>query len=519
MVALVTYALALHNGFAFDDVVLIPGDQRVQNGQLGLLLSTPYWNDTALSLYRPLTSLTFGLDWAVAAGSAAWFHFTNILWHGAASTLVYALLVRYFGVTAALLGGAVFAAHPVHVEAVANVVGRAELMAATFVLAGCVLWPRIRTRAARAVVAAVLYFLAMCAKESAAVLPALLLLIDFADGEWSLGTLGAYLRRRAPELVALIAAFVIFMIIRTVVVGGLVPSRLDPSIEVLDSGWHRFMTALQAWPIALKVLVFPWTLLADYGPRILMPITEWNPLAVIGLTMLIALLVGGLVALRRGERVAALGLLWYPIAILPVSNFLIPIGVLLAERTLYLPSVAFSMAIAALYVVLRKRRDTARLALVLAVAIPVAYAVRSMVRVPDWKSTDSILLALVRDRPDAFRGVWHVARIERQQGDTTAALANYDLALKLWPYRELLVEESATYATSRGRAAYARNIAFYGSQRWPQNVVFHQLLAGNALDLGDTATAVRSLNRALKLHPSDSLLNQMWRAAAPGTNQ
>ena len=45
LIALLTYALALGNGFAFDDVVLIPGDVRVTEGQISTLLTTSYWSD------------------------------------------------------------------------------------------------------------------------------------------------------------------------------------------------------------------------------------------------------------------------------------------------------------------------------------------------------------------------------------------------------------------------------------------------------------------------------------------
>ncbi|HEX6066425.1 MAG TPA: hypothetical protein VFZ04_19465, partial [Longimicrobiales bacterium] len=232
VVALLTYVIALRNGFAFDDVVLIPNDARVINGQLGQLVGTSYWKDAALALYRPLTSLSFGLDWGMSRGSPAWFHFTNIVWHMGASTLVFVLLRRYFTVTAALLGGMLFAVHPVHVEAVANIVGRAELMAACFVLTACTLWPRIQLRAARASIVAVLYFLALCAKEGAVVLPGLLVLVDFAEGEWSLRSVGSYLRRRAPELIALAATLGVYLLIRTSVLEGLAPTKVDPSLEV-----------------------------------------------------------------------------------------------------------------------------------------------------------------------------------------------------------------------------------------------------------------------------------------------
>jgi protein O-mannosyl-transferase len=518
--ALVTYAIALKNGFAFDDVVLIPNDPRVTNGQLTALITTPYWNDAALSLYRPLTSLTFGLDWFIAQGSATWFHFTNIVWHMAASALVYALLLRYFSVVSALVGAALFAAHPVHVEAVANVVGRGELIAATFVLLGCVLWCRIPQRAARATIISAIYFLALCGKEGAAVMPALLVMLDFADDEWRLQTLPAYVRRRGPELLALIATFAIFMAIRTSVLGTVSPSRLDPSLEVLTSQAHRIMTALQAWPMALKLFVFPDQLLADYGPHILMPITDWNTLAVLGLTLVLVTVGGGITAIATGNRKMALGLLWYPIAILPVANFIVPIGVLLAERTLYLPSVAFSFAVAALYMRAQERaRFGPRALSVMATVLIVALGARAIVRVPDWTSTDRILAKLTEDRPDAFRGQWHMARMARATGNVEKALTTYDKAMKLWPYREGLVQETALYASSQGRAGYARDVAFYGTQRWPQNVAFHRVLAGNALDLGDTATAVRALRRGLELHPGDTLLNQMWRAAAPNSTR
>jgi hypothetical protein len=103
----------------------------------------------------------------------------------------------------------------------------------------------------------------------------------------------------------------------------------------------------------------------------------------------------------------------------------------------------------------------------------------------------------------------------RAKGDVEGALTTYNQAIKLWPFREGLVQEAAGYASSKGRAAYARDVAFYGTQRWPQNVAFHQVVAGNALDLGDTVTAVRTLRKGLQLHPSDSVLNQMWRAIQP----
>jgi hypothetical protein len=491
---------------AFDDVVLIPADPRVTGARFGALLTQAYWHDSALALYRPLTSLTFALDWYLGEGSPAWFHFTNILWHALASMFAYLLLTRFFRPTAAIFGGILFALHPVHVEAVANVVGRSELIAATFFLAACVVWSSSLSATARAILTAICYALAMFAKESAVVLPAILVLIDYARGN----AMRDYVRRGTRTLAPVLATLVVFLLIRWSVVGSGGPSKLDPSIELATTTTARVLTALQAWPIEAKLLFFPRTLLADYGPRILLPIDEWTPLAVLGLTVLMATVVGGIVALIRGNRLAGLALLWFPITILPVSNLLFPLGVLVAERTLYLPSFVISIALAA---ALSHPRTLASSRIRIAVAVVmVVLAVRTVTRIPDWESTDSIMLALVRDRPDAFRGQWHVARIARAHGDAAAAVAGYDRALKLWPHREGLVQEAAAYGGSQGRTAWARDVATWGTTRWPGNINFHRLLASNAIDMGDTVTARRAVSSGLRLNPSDELLNAMQRA-------
>lgn len=509
--SLLVYALALRNGFAFDDVVLIPGDPRVTGAHIGQLLARPYWNDSTLGLYRPITSLSFGLDWYVSKGSAAWFHFTNMIWHALASVFAYALLTRFFRPAAALCGALVFAVHPVHVEAVANIVGRGELIAATFFFAACYAWTaRSLAPAARVGLTAVCYALAMVAKEGTVVLPAILLLLDLVDDATPLR------RHHWRGYAVLLGCFAIFMLLRWFVIGGLTPARLDPSIEVTTSFGQRLLTALQAWPVEMKLLLFPRTLLADYGPRILMPITAWTPLAVIGLTLVVATVAGGVVACARGSYLWALGLFWFPVTILPVSNFIIPIGVLVAERTLYLPSFALCFGIAA-FLSPARTLSLARTRWLVA-AIVLALAARTLTRIPDWNSTDSIMLALVRDRPDAFRGHWHRARMAREKKDPGSAVARYDHALKLWPYRESLVQEAAAYGGSHGRAAWARDVAFWGTRRWPENVNFHRMLAAQAVDLGDTVTARRAVANGLHLHPGDTILNQMRHAfGRPGT--
>jgi hypothetical protein len=129
MIALLLFAPGLLDGFAYDDVPVIVGDPRIRSlSNLPAILTGGYWQNSDLAIYRPLTTLSFSVDWSLAPANAAWFHFTNILLNAGAAVLVFMLLNRLFAAGPALAGALLFAVHPVHVEAVTNVVGRAELL-------------------------------------------------------------------------------------------------------------------------------------------------------------------------------------------------------------------------------------------------------------------------------------------------------------------------------------------------------------------------------------------------------
>ncbi|MGH7449521.1 MAG: hypothetical protein ACRELT_18240, partial [Longimicrobiales bacterium] len=389
------------------------------------------------------------------------------------------LLLRAVGArpTAALFAAAVFAVHPVHAEAIANTVGRAELMAATFIFAAALFWtrpPREASRPTGAALLGLLTMLALLAKESAAVLPGLLIVTDVMLRRLSPGDVTSWLRTRLLPLGVCVAVVAVFFTLRTLLPGGLTPDNLDPSLEVLTDPADRVMTALQAWPHYARLLFFPRQLLADYGPRIIMPAVAPGPAVILGLVLLAACVLGGLLAWERERPLAAGALLWFAVAVLPVSNLLIPIGVLVAERTLYLPSAALSFGIVAAAQIRVARQPRVALRRLLAAAAGVALgllAVRTVARVADWKSTNSIFAALVRDRPDSFRGAWHFARLDAAHGFHASAAQRYAEALRLWPYRHRLVREAALHANSTGDAARAQRLITFTLQRWPDDLV------------------------------------------------
>jgi len=506
--ALAAYVLTLGNGFAYDDIPVVLGDSRLASLDLRAIFSGGYWPNPDLGLYRPLTTLSFALDWALAGNSPAWFHLVNVLWHAATCVLALLLLARLFPVRAALAGALVFALHPVHVEAIANVVGRSEPLAASFLLAACLVW--MSDLRGRAALTSALFGLALLAKESAIMLPAALVLVDAARGRPFAEGVRPWVRRNLRAFFAIGVVGIGYLVLRAAVLGGLTPGRVDPTIELTGSAVARVLTALQAWPVFLRLLFFPLTLLADYGPRILLPIDSPNAGAVLGAFLLVATVLGGTVAFARGARRIGFGLLWFPVIVFPVSNFIIPIGVLVAERTLYLPSLAVAVAVAGVVVLVERTGEAPRRAFSMAGLIVLALlAGRVLVRIPDWQSTDAIMAALLRDRPDSFRGTLHGARVMRARRDAKAASAAYDRVLELWPYRREIVIEATEWATQVGDRERAGELAEWLVRQWPDDAAGYQILAGFALDRNDRAAARQVLAAGLRHAPADDLLRRM----------
>lgn len=390
-VAGVVHVGVLWNRFAFDDLYLIALNPLVHS-------ATGIWRAFGVSyfagninttVYRPLTVSTYALDWLV--GSPAWFHAVNVLWHVAATLLVAALARRWAGDVAAWVAGVLFAVHPVHVEAVANVVGRNELMAAVFTLLavyaalerGSILW------SALAIAVGVL------SKENAAVAPGL---IAWA---WLVRLRPTPERRRLAGFVASwIALGVGYGVLRWVVFRSY--GTGITSVAPVFNGQPPLvvrLTGFSALTDAARLLVFPFHLQADYSPLERTAVTTLADTRLLPAAFVLMLWTALLVlALRRGRRVEAFGLGWIAIAYSPVANLLFPIGVFIAERTFYLPSVGLVLAVGAAL----SRIDPRRVAIGV-VAVAVLFGIRTVSRVPVWRDNLTATLSLAEDAPRSYR--------------------------------------------------------------------------------------------------------------------
>ena len=136
-----------HSEYIQDDHLAIEQNPIVARGDLGEILSTDYWAGAQGSdqgLYRPTTIASYAWEVALCGGADPYVsHVVNLGLHVAVSWVLLMLALRLgVGLFGATVAGLLFALHPQHVEPVANVVGRAELLAALGGLGALLLWTR-----------------------------------------------------------------------------------------------------------------------------------------------------------------------------------------------------------------------------------------------------------------------------------------------------------------------------------------------------------------------------------------
>lgn len=485
--AMVAYIGALFNGFALDDIPIIllnPLTQSVDGVWQAFL--GPYWPPlTGGKMYRPLPVASYAVDMVVNA--TWWFHAVNLLWHAGASVAVAWLGRRLSGGSerVGLAAGVLFAVHPVHVEAVANVVGRAELMATLFASL-CVYATLTRRHAAWSAAA---FAAGLLCKENAVVAPAL---VAWA---WVLGFDRPPRRTVATYVGWWLGVAALYAAVRWQVLHPYARfEAVNPTFVGQSPIAIRF-TAVAAFADLARLLVFPATLRIEYTPQERTIVTSFlDGRFLLGAAILAFW--GWLLwqAWRRGRRVEALGLGWIALAYLPVANLLFPTGVLMADRTLYLPSAGLCLALGALLAAWDARTFYAALAV-----LGIAGAARTASRVPVWRDDRSVTLSILRDSPRSYRGPSRAGSLLQTGRDPERAMRAYRRALELYPRDPNVYIAAADAAFTLQQPALADSLLQTADLFCVRCTGALRVQADAARSRGDSATADSLVARARRL--------------------
>ena len=447
--AVIASITGIGNGFALDDLALVADNTRVHSlERWWRLFTSPYWPPQfGASLYRPIVTLGYALQWAAGNGAPWVFHLTSIVLYSGVAALVLMLALELMPPGAAFAAAALFAVHPVHVEAVANVVGQSELIAAIASLGASIIYVRarragpLRTFAIAAI--GVLFAIACLSKEHALLLPMLLLALEaFAVGRRTGATdvrIFDRIRSAAPLLFTLAAIGVTYLTARTMAVGELLGEKhLVPA-----DGIRRVWVMLVVVPQWARLLVWPAHLSADYSPQEIQIPSGPGLETLLGLVILVAG-AAAFAALGRSSgpwdddrRTARLGLAWLAITLLPVSNLFSVM--LVAERTLLMPSVA-AMIVAGAVTSVILRHSAARAGTftragvaTIVTCLVVLGTVRSRSRQRVWQDDATLFATTAEDAPRSYRAQFFYGQMLFRQGKRAEGERRLRLAIALNP--------------------------------------------------------------------------------------
>ncbi|CAK1578626.1 unnamed protein product [Parnassius mnemosyne] len=355
---------------------------------------------------------------------------------------------------ASFVAAILFAVHPIHTEAVTGVVGRAEMLSSVFFLGALLCYARAASkrrytdwRYLAACIACV--GVAMLCKEQGITITAVCVVYELfvaqkrrntvASGRswleaWVKGSGWGYACGEAARRVATVCcATLALLAARLHVMGAQLPvfTRFDnPAGAAPPPARHltfAYLPALNAW-----LLTLPEALCCDWTMGTVALLRSWrDPRNLATLALATTLIAGAIHALRTRSSALSMGLALLVLPFLPASNLFFPVGFVVAERVLYIPSMGWCLLIAHGWRLLAKKRPT--LAVASLMFLLLVFSAKTYVRNWDWKTEYSIFasgLKVNRNNAKLYNNVGHALESE---GRYAEALEFFNTAVSVQP--------------------------------------------------------------------------------------
>jgi len=537
-IVLVVYAPVRHHEFLFfDDPLLVTQRPEVLRGLTWSNVGWAFTNGWGCN-WHPLTWLSHMLDVQLFGLNAGAHHLTSVLLHGANTLLLFGLLRTMTGVVAqSAFVAALFAVHPLHVESVAWVAERKDVLSAFFWM--LTLWAyacyALRSTAARYLAVLVLFALGLASKPMVVTLPFVLLLLDI----WPLRrtALGMLLVWEKLPLLAL--SFAVSVVTVRLQQGCRAVTDFDSLPIAL-----RLQNALVSYVAYLTKMLWPIRLAAFYPYPTSFP--AWEVVGAVGLLLGMSLLAW---ALRRRGYVLV-GWLWYVGTLVPVIGLVHAGKQALADRFTYIPLIGLFLVIAWGVPDILRRWPQRRLVLTVGAALlTAACMVAARAQVAYWRNEATVwahaldvtsgndlahnnlgMMRIMEGKPDQARAhfvealrirpdnaVAHVnlGWVLATQGHPDDALAHYVEALRIDPEQADAHFNLGIAFDRLGRGDEAVLHLEEAVRLRPDRGQYHRVLGRALAERGRPADAIARYREALRLDPGDE---RSRRALAQLTN-
>ncbi|MEM8874388.1 MAG: tetratricopeptide repeat protein [Planctomycetota bacterium] len=450
----------------YDDSMVFKNDDRLRDVAAWGRYWTEAYHDGPDNLYRPLGSMTFAAVWWLFGDAWLPQHAVNVALHGICAALTALLALRMLGnVHLATIAGIAFALHPIHVEPVAMLVGRFELLCTAATLAGLGLLVTDKTIGyGRALAVFACFVIAMLSKEQGLIFPLLAGVVAVTCRPIRRPGYGAAL------LIALIGIGLATMVVVREQVLDLKfwwdRNFLDPNVQplILAEGGDRWLMPLELIGRYAWLLIWPNPLSIDYGGRVIGH--EWSatsPYFWLGTGLLLAWFVGIAATVIKRRWVLLALLLLVALSYGPASNIASLIGTIFGERLLYMPSAFFAILLAMVVVKLPRK------ALVVPVVVALAWAGQTLRYADRWTEPYTYYQQAVIDQPLGMRLHMLLAQEHQARGKFDEARASATAGREADPASHLAWRWSAILALERGELEVAERFALEANRRFPNS--------------------------------------------------
>lgn len=510
--AFIIYFKTVNYGYVLDDTIVVENNNFTKKGFGGLwdILTTEsmtgYFGEQKNLVqgnrYRPLSIMTFAIEYGIMGDMKPGLsHFINILLYALSCIFimrVFQLLLPQrqklfglfdFGFLVALL----YLVHPLHVEAVANIKGRDEIMAMLFSMMSLYFFilHYLYGRGRMAFYLAILsYLLGLLSKENTITFLAVIPLSMYFFGEKNKG-------KAWNVFFVLLGSTILYLIFRFSVSG--VPKLNEKIIDIMNnpflemSGLERFATVMYTLGLYIKLLFFPYPLTHDYYPYAIpkMNFGDWQ--AILSLLFYLALTYFGFKGLKS-KSISSYAILFYLFTLSIASNLIINLGTFMNDRFIYMPSLGFCLLLMWAIMHFREKLSDALKISITGLFI-VSFAVLSFLRVPAWENAMSLNRSAIKISHNSARANTFMSTALFEEAKvTTDAKKKLTLLEEAFPYAQKAVNILPKYYNANLMYAGIAGELYSNSQQLDRTLDAFKTVANNRPDVDFLTQYLNYLN-------------------------
>jgi protein O-mannosyl-transferase len=503
----IVFAPVARYGFVnFDDPQYVSENPFISDG---LTLRGVSWAFTTgyAGNWHPLTWISHMLDVQVFGLNAGAHHLMNVVLHTASALLLFVPLYRMTGAMGrSWFVAALFAVHPLHVESVAWVAERKDVLSTLFWLLTIGAYVRYSDAASRNpgprspasglwyLLVVVLFALGLMAKPMLVTLPVTLLLLDV----WPLRRIAVApsLREKVPLFALAIASSVVTFIVQ----------QQAGAVKELASFpvGRRVANALVAYVSYMGKTLWPTSLAAIYPyPE---SIAGWQVAAAIAALAIVTWLA---VRVRRDHPYVLVGWLWYLVTLVPVIG-LIQVGSQpIADRYTYVPLIGLFIIVAwGVPEILARRRVTTTVLATAAVVVVAACVVAAREQVHHWRNSIALWQHAVSVTTENYRAQGNLGHALAAEGRLDEAIQHYTEAVHIRPSYAEAHNNLGLALARQGRIEEAIPHYTEALRLLPDYFEAHSNLGAALAGSGRYADAINHFSIAVRLQPEPAQARQ-----------